>query len=445
MESSWKVEGATCYAPDAPPGNQNWITYGTTVSLSGLYAFISIRQQEGWEYFIHWVNSRGGVQLNGTTYYYRVLYYDDASVQANDVTFIKILVLFDKVDLIIVPTGAIVNAVTQELATLGVVGIAGTTYLGLANPIPYNSSYVFTLASTIQNVVSSCFSVLQNHGVKTAVVAPSFSATSYILPFVYLLPSYGINVTFVDIYCTSTEPDFYTSKVKEWLSYKPDLLIAGGPDDIALLTQSLRLINQSIFFLSSSAIFQPITWGLENAFLVTPWVDTLSYSDSYFGTGKQFCANFSSYINDSLCNWAAGGTVAGLLASHIAINATQSLNSDVLHAYISQMNEPSFYGPLRFTNGIITDPPICTQVLNQTVEVVYPVNLQTKPVNFVTPVKVPQYLLNRYSSTSFLLSVILGTVLPTIVILALIVVLVIFLIKKYDVIVLPKQEQDWTT
>jgi len=88
---------------------------------------------------------------------------------------------------------------------------------------------------------------------------------------------------------------------------------------------------------------------------------------------------------------------------------------------------------------------ICTQVLNQTVEVVYPVNLQTKPVNFVTPVKVPQYLLNRYSSTSFLLSVILGTVLPTIVILALIVVLVIFLIKKYDVIVLPKQEQDWTT
>jgi len=137
--------------------------------------------------------------------------------------------------------------------------------------------------------------------------------------------------------------------------------------------------------------------------------------------------------------------VAGLLAFHFAINATQSLNTDVLHAFISQMNEPSFYGPLHFTNGIIADPPICTQVLNQTVEVVYPVNLQSKPFNFVTPVKVPLYLLEHPSSTSFLLSVILGTVLPTLFLLVLAVALTIFLIKRYDVIVLPKQDQDWAS
>jgi len=172
---------------------------------------------------------------------------------------------------------------------------------------------------------------------------------------------------------------------------------------------------------------------------------------NFFGTTVDFENAFQAYTGIQP-TWFSAALVVAPLITMIAINETQSLDPNVLNSYIASFDRTLYFGPVNFNNTIHDGGsiPLCLQYIPNTGTqflsfIVAPEDKKVRDSIFGVTPAIPPYLLpKKEDDTDFLLSVILGTILP-IIFLVFLAVLVFFLVRKmFDVIVLPKQEKnDW--
>jgi len=119
--------------------------------------------------------------------------------------------------------------------------------------------------------------------------------------------------------------------------------------------------------------------------------------------------------------------------------------------YLINLHMTTFYGNINFNNTYhdAGTTPLCLEYIpyNDTAipYIVYPDIVKVKDAIFDKIPTVPSYLIPKPNSdTDFLLSVILGTILPVIFIILIIIIILLLLRKTVDIIVLPKQDKsDW--
>ncbi|MFP6775613.1 MAG: amino acid ABC transporter substrate-binding protein, partial [PS1 clade bacterium] len=79
------------------------IKLGAAVSLSGKYSTAGNHTQKGYDLGVKYVNSMGGVAVNGKTYDLEIVYYDDESTPARGASLAERLILRDKVSFMLGP------------------------------------------------------------------------------------------------------------------------------------------------------------------------------------------------------------------------------------------------------------------------------------------------------------------------------------------------------
>jgi len=180
------------------------------------------------------------------------------------------------------------------------------------------------------------------------------------------------------------------------------------------------------------------------------WSVQTIYSDEYFGTATDFYNTFYNFTG-IFPTWLSAALVVAPLITMIVINETQSLDSQTLNNYLQTFKRTLYFGTVDFnnTNHCGGTVPLCLQYIPNTTPnqnfIVAPTDKLTHdPIFGVTP-PIPSYLIIKpHSNTGFLLSVILGTILPVLFILLVIIVLLLVIRKSFDIIVLPKQDkQNW--
>jgi len=415
----------------------NVIYFGRTISSTGAYAAVSSGFTSTLNYFLDWVNNKqGGVDINGTNYKFGVKSYDDSSIDENIPVFYRVLAELDNVDFLIGPIGSVVQSVQQIAAD------DKKLLINLASPyIPglgYNITYTLNYLQRGDVVLSTCFkTVVQQSTIRTAYIVGTAITLPYIeLQLGSLLP-YNVSIVGTDLY-SQTNPDF-TTLVQKWKAANPDVLIGGGIYDTQAFAKAIRLANWNpvIILIAQGTTTTP---AMNYIFAYSVWTKDVPYSDPYFGTATDLIASYQAFYNNSNSSPSAGG-VAAYLAIYLAIIATQSLDSAVIRDYILAANISTVYGPLIFDNtNSYANPPFCCQYQNLKFTIIAPADVRiAEPIFGKVPVLPPDCYPKSTGNTGFLLSVTLGTILPSLCLLTTVVFLVVLVIRKFDLILLPKQ------
>jgi len=242
----------------------------------------------------------------------------------------------------------------------------------------------------------------------------------------------------------STTTDF-TALVAKWKAVNPDILIGGGEADAQLLAKAIRLANWNpVIILIAGIISGMATPAMNYIFTYSDWTVNLPYHDPYFGTPLELNNAYLAYNNLSGSNGVSAVAVIAYLSVYLAIRDTQSLDSAVVRDHILTANYSTVYGLLTFddTNSF-AEQPLCCQYINETFTIIGPDNVkQQAPVFGLIPVIPKDCYPQTYDRTGFLLSVTLGTILPGLCIISTFIIIVILAIRKFDLILLPKQNAD---
>jgi len=87
----------------SPAAMADTIKLGAAVSLSGKYSTAGNHTKKGYDLGVKYVNSRGGVLVDGKTYMLEIVYYDDESTPARGASLAERLILRDGVSFMLGP------------------------------------------------------------------------------------------------------------------------------------------------------------------------------------------------------------------------------------------------------------------------------------------------------------------------------------------------------
>jgi len=414
----------------------NVINFGLTTSSTGIYSSVTATTLATLNFFINWANvKQEGIKINGTTYTFAYKSYDDSSIDNNIPVFYEALTKLDHVNFLISPISPTAEIQVQQIAADNQILLIDCTvpyipYIG------YNTTYTISYEVRGDRILSSCLALLETHPVKTALIIGNEESLPYVCLQLADLPR-NITILGTEEYSSATLD--FTALVAKWKLLNPDVLIGGGLSDSSLISKAIRLANWNpiIIAIVSQATITP---AMNYVFSYTVWNQGVPYTDPYFGTPTQLVNDFNSFTNKSGVGISVQA-LAAYLSVYLAINNTQSLDSTVVRDAILQSNFSTLYGQLTFdSTNSIASPPICIQNINGTSILVAPSEIrQQNPVFGKIPILPADCYPPIKHSTQFLLSVTLGTILPGLCLLSSAVVLSILAVRKFDLILLPKQ------
>jgi len=359
----------------------------------------------------------------------------------------RVLVELDKVNFLVSPIGPSEQAVQQLAADYEVLNLALTA--PYVPGLGYNTSYTINYLQRADLVLSTCIKQIYNYDKRTPFKTAYIigNELTYFYTLLQLPTLYEYNITIVGQECYPITTTDFTQLVEKWKAINPDIIIGGGQDDYTQIAQAIRLANWNPIILLIAGGSTSSTPAMDYAFTYGVWTESLPYTDSYFGTTEQYCEQTNSFLaaaNLSVSSGASAGDVIAYVSVYLAIRDTQSLDSTVVRNRILTANYSTIYGLLTFddTNSF-AEAPLCLQYTNGTYTIIGPNDVkQTEPVFGVMPILPKDCYPQTYDRTSFLLSVTLGTILPGLFIIIIVIIIVILAIRKFDLILLPKQNAD---
>ena len=87
----------------SPAAMADTIKLGAAVSLSGKYSTAGNHTKKGYDLGVKYVNSMGGVLVDGKTYNLEIIYYDDEATPARGASLAERLILRDGVSFMLGP------------------------------------------------------------------------------------------------------------------------------------------------------------------------------------------------------------------------------------------------------------------------------------------------------------------------------------------------------
>jgi len=223
------------------------------------------------------------------------------------------------------------------------------------------------------------------------------------------------------------------------------------------MIQAIRLANwwPKLIYITTASTLQIVLQSAQKAglnwmaeYLVSSdtWRPNQPGSDPYFIDPAGFAASYFANTNQTAISTYVSAFAAGYLLT-LAIESVGSLNTKEIVTALSNI-QTTFWYANNFTfnsQGAPTFSYTCIQVSQNTgiINTISPANLATANLVFPTPVSAPAGFYNKNittnSRTSFLLSVTLGTIIPGLCIIFTIIAIIIIGIRKFDLILLPKQ------
>src|SRR5438445_2111988 len=346
------------------PSGRDAIKVGFTISLTGTYNVEGSKSLAGIQAAACWINSNGGVTVNGKTYNVVLDYHDDASSSSNISPLYTSIITQDHAQFLLAPYSSGLTGTAAPLAEQN--NLVMLSHGGSSDSI-WTKGYknVFGVLSPASTYFNNAINWLKaNHlGDKLAFLHSddSFSTTASVAASRYAVQQ-GLTVVYNYSYPSMGTQDLSTQLTAAQVAGADDLLGGGHYADGLKIVQQLSSVGWTPKFISllvavTEPQFQQQLGGAAN--LVTgpsQWETIVTYSPAtaqaaniaWYGPNEtQFVNYYSKQSNAGSPTYHSGEAGAAVVVLADAIQTANSTDTTNVRQAISNMHIMTFFGQFK--------------------------------------------------------------------------------------------------
>ncbi|NKB77302.1 MAG: ABC transporter substrate-binding protein [Gammaproteobacteria bacterium] len=373
---------------------------GSAISLTGKYATNGIHAKNGYEFAFKKIAEHGGVKIGDKCYNFKAIYYDDESKGDRGATLAERLINQDKVQYMLGPySSGLTKAIAPvtEKYQIPMVEAEGASR-SLFNK---GYKYLFAVLSTSEQYLASAITLAAEKAesaggkasdVKVAVAVENDPFSLDIRAGVLEdAKKFGMQIV-IDEQLPRDLSDMSAILTKAKL-LKPDVLIVSGHSKGAATAvrqigeQNLSVPMVAMTHCEAADVVGKFGAAANDILCSTQWAETLTYSDSIFGTAAEyeveFKANYTEYEGKKVPYQTAQASAAVYVFKD-AFERAGSLDKDVVRDAIAATDLSTFYGQIKFSEAgnNIAKPMVLRQIQDGEYNVVAPSAFASHPLNW---------------------------------------------------------------
>jgi branched-chain amino acid transport system substrate-binding protein len=390
-------------SPSETSGAERPYRIGFTVPLTGAFGKDGGLVKDAYLFWQETINAQGGIEVKKKRHRVDMIYYDDKSEPQTSAKLVEKLITEDKVDLILGGFGSsqviAASAVSEKFRFPMTCGAASTLKL-----FDRGFRYYFSLLGKAPEEVRGCIEILPTLTPRPETVAIiganiPFSADAAD-GFKAYASKFGLKVLHFELFpMAMIDYNPLLNKVKE---KRPDVLLVGSHSLVAIrVMKGLKEVDftpQGVFFSYGPTVpdfNNSLGKDGEYAFAASEWTPNLPYSDSVFGTARDFYHKYNRRFARSP-DFVEAASVAGALVQQTALQALdlspplRDADREKIMKFLYTKRFDNFYGPIRFASDGANEihPPVVVQVQGgKLVHVFPPDTAEGKPVYPMQPWK----------------------------------------------------------
>ena len=366
--------------------NDDVITLGAAVSLTGKYALNGTNTKNGYDLAVQQINEMGGVKVGDKSYELKVRYYDDESTPARGTELVERLIQQDRVLYILGPySSGLTKAIMPIVERYKVPMVEAN---GAARELfTKGYRYIFAVLSTSDQYLTPAIELAAQNAEKLG-KAPSEITVAMATendPFAQDvragvladLQRYGMNIAVDDQ--LPPELNDMTVTLAKIKALTPDVLVVSGHEKGALTAvtqiEALR-VNVPVVALThcdSAQIAKKLRKASQHVFCAHQWHRSLDHKGALFGSAAEFAKRFEAVYGYE-APYQAAQSAAAVYVFADAFSRAKSLDPEMVRDAISATDLSTFYGPIRFdqTGKNIAKSMVLTQIIEGEYVVVAP-------------------------------------------------------------------------
>ena len=362
------IAAVAIYILGQPPApSTGTIKIGFTISLTGTFNIEGTNSLNGIKTATQWINTHGGVTVNGTSYQLSLDYVDDQSSSTNIPTTYASFVTTDHDQFLLAPYSSGLTAAAAPVAdTYNEVMLSH----GGASDTIFQHGYknVVEVLSPASGYLAGALDYLKaNHPNDKIALLYANDAFSIICGqgAAKYAASLGLNVVYNQSY-PSTATDLSTQLTAAKNAGADDLLGGGHFTDGVAIMQQLTSVAWTPKFVSLLvAVTEPsfqsqLGASANNVTGPSQWETSVSYTPAmasaagftwYGPSGAQFTSLYGNLTSSATPTYHSGEAAASVLLLAHAIEVAQSLNTANVRAALGAMKAMTFFGEFQVSSA----------------------------------------------------------------------------------------------
>ena len=392
MSKALAAAAAVSLLAAAPAGAKvegDTIILGSAISLTGKYSTNGIHAQNGYELAVKQINEKGGVKVGGKSYKLKVVYYDDESTPARGAQLAERLIKQDGVKYMLGPYSSgmtkAIAPVTEKYQIPMVEGEGASRSL-----FSQGYKYLFAVLSTSEQYLASSIAlaaeIAEKNGkspsdVKIAMAFENDPFSQDVRAGVMEdAAKYDMQIVIDDkLPRDLSDMSATLTKVR---AVKPDvLLVSGHSKGAATAARQIKEMQIDVPMVAithceaADIIGKYGAGSTEGILCPTQWAETLSYSDSYFGTAAEYDSQFrATFPGYNTVPYQAAQASAAVLVWKDAFERADTFDVEKVRDAIASTEMKTFYGNIKFApeGNNIAKPMVLRQIQDGAYNVVAP-------------------------------------------------------------------------
>jgi branched-chain amino acid transport system substrate-binding protein len=347
------------------------IIFGTAVSLTGQQSKEGGLTKQGYDLWLDWINSKGGIVVKNVKHPVQILYEDDQSKADQSAILVQKLITEKKAQYILGPYGSAASATDAVIAEKN--GIPMVEANGAAQSI-FSKGYKFTFAvlSPANKYLTGVIDMAATLNPRPATLAMVSADDSFSLEVAKAVADYaptkGINVVFNQKYPNgSTDVSGVLSQAK---ATHPDILMNSGhlAEAIAInkAAKDLKLDAKIAAYSvgpSTPDFISALGKDANYVYDGSQWTAQVKYTPSFYLSVAEYTAAYKKkYGGSDDPDYHVAESTAACLAFQKALENAGSLDPAKVRDALAALDVMTFFGQIKFdSRGVNTFKPMVVE------------------------------------------------------------------------------------
>ena len=378
------------------PSTGSTIILGAPLGLTGSLVKESNLTQEGYSLWLDWINTRGGILVNGVKHPVVIKYYDDTSSANQSAVLMQKLITEDKANFLLGPYGSAATATDAAVAEQNQIPMVEAN--GAAQSI-FNQGYKYTFGvlSPANKYLEGVIDMAATLNPKPTTVAMLSADDNFSLEVANAIndyaPTKGMNVVLFKKYKNGATN--LTAEVQAAKAANADIVLNSGH-----LTEAIAInkaakeqkLNAKIFAYSVGPSTPDFITALGKdanfVFDGSQWTPQVKYTPAFYLTESDYVAAYKAKfpgLGDP--DYHVAESTAACLALQRAIENSGSLDPKKVRDALATLDVTVFFGEIKFDpRGInIYKPMVVEQIQNGVHHTVFPADVADAQPMYPTP------------------------------------------------------------
>ena len=372
------------------------ITLGAPLGLTGSLAKESLLTQQGYNLWQDWINSEGGIVVNGVKHPVKIKYYDDTSNANQSAVLMQKLITGDKANFLLGPYGSAATATDAAIAEQNEIPMVEAN--GAAQSI-FNQGYKYTFGvlSPANKYLQGVIDMAAALNPKPKTIAMLSADDNFSLEVAEGVNTYattkGMNVVLYKKYKNGTTN--LSAEVQAAKAANADIVLNSGHLQEAIAINKAakeQKVNAKIFAYSVGPSTPDFITALgkdaDYVYGGSQWTPQVKYTPAFYLSVAEYVAAYKAkYPGLGDPDYHVAESTAACLALQRAIENAGSLDPKKVRDALAALDVTVFFGQVKFdSRGInIYKPMVVEQIQKGVHHTVFPADVADAQPMYPTP------------------------------------------------------------